>query len=42
MASQEGHVRTVDILLSNGADPNLAKTVSIEVVCYWGGHATHN
>ena len=34
MASQEGHVRTVDILLRNGADPNLAKKVSIEVVCY--------
>ena len=32
MASQEGHVSIVDILLRNGADPNLAKTVSMEVV----------
>ena len=34
MASQEGHVSIVDILLRNGADPNLAETVSMEVVCY--------
>ena len=34
MASQKGHVSIVDILLRNGADPNLATTVSMEVVCY--------
>ena len=31
MASQNGHVNIVDILLRNGADPNLAATVSMEV-----------
>ena len=31
MASQNGHVSIVDILLRNGADPNLATTVSMEV-----------
>ena len=31
MASQDGHVSIVDILLRNGADPNLAQTVSMEV-----------
>ena len=31
MASQNGHVSIVDILLRNGADPNLAATVSMEV-----------
>ena len=31
MASQEGHVSIVDILLRNGADPNLADIVSTEV-----------
>ena len=43
MASQRGHVSIVDILLRNGADPNLAKTVSIgvsdsdshPVLCAW-------
>ena len=35
MASQEGHVSIVDILLRNGADPNLAATVSME---YGGVH----
>ena len=28
MASQEGHTATVDTLLRNGADPNLANIVS--------------
>ena len=31
MASQKGHVSIVDILLRNGADPNLALTVSMGV-----------
>ena len=31
MASQNGHVSIVDILLRNGADPNLTATVSMEV-----------
>ena len=29
MASQEGHTSTVDVLLRNGADPNIARNVSI-------------
>ena len=31
MASQKGHVSVVDVLLRNGADPNLARTVSMEM-----------
>ena len=30
VASQEGHTQVVDILIRNGADPNLADTVSGE------------
>ena len=30
MASQIGHTSVVDALLKNGADPNLARTVSAE------------
>ena len=30
MASQEGHSDVVNVLLKNGADPNLADTVSTE------------
>ena len=33
VASQNGHTSIVDVLLRNGADPNLALTVSILVVC---------
>ena len=29
MASQNGHTSVVDVLLRHGADPNLAKAVSI-------------
>ena len=32
MASQGGHTSVVDILLRHGADPNLATTVSVEIV----------
>ena len=32
MASQKGHVSIVDILLRNGADPNLADTVSLLLI----------
>ena len=32
MASQMGHTKTVNILLKNGADPNLARTVSIAMI----------
>ena len=32
MASQEGHTSTVEVLLRNGADPNLATSVSMDVV----------
>ena len=32
VASQNGHTNVVDVLLRHGADPNLAKHVSIEVV----------
>ena len=32
MASHKGHTSTVEVLLRNGADPNLATTVSMEVV----------
>ena len=31
-ACQEGHTSIVEVLLRNGADPNLATTVSMEVV----------
>ena len=31
-ASQEGHTSIVEVLLRNGANPNLATTVSMEVV----------
>ena len=34
LASQNGHTNIVDVLLGNEADPNLAATVSIHVVCY--------
>ena len=30
-ASDKGHTSTVEVLLRNGADPNLATTVSMEV-----------
>ena len=30
MASQNGHTKVADVLIKNGADPNLAKTVSTE------------
>ena len=30
MASQNGHTITVDVLLRNGADPNIARNVSID------------
>lgn len=30
MASQAGHISTVDVLLRNGADPNITSTVSAE------------
>ena len=33
VASDKGHTSIVDALLRNGADPNLAVTVSILVVC---------
>ena len=33
MASQKGHTSTVDVLLRNGADPNIAKTVSLHQNC---------
>ena len=33
VASDKGHTSIVDVLLRNGADPNLAVTVSILVVC---------
>ena len=29
LASQEGHTSTVDVLLRNGADPNVAKNVRV-------------
>ena len=29
VASQNGHTSTVDVLLRNGADPNIARTVSV-------------
>ena len=32
MASQKGHVSIVDIFLRNGADPNLADTVSLLLI----------
>ena len=32
MASQKGHTSIVEVLLRNGADPNVATTVSMEVV----------
>ena len=32
VASQNGHTSTVDVLLRNGADPNIAKKVSASVV----------
>ena len=31
-ACQEGHTSTVEVLLRNGADPNLATTVSMDIV----------
>ena len=30
IASQEGHTKVVDVLLKNGADPNLSNAVSTE------------
>ena len=32
MACQKGHTSTVEVLLRNGADPNLATTVSMDIV----------
>ena len=32
MASHNGHTSTVDVLLRNGADPNIARSVS--TVCF--------
>ena len=32
VASQDGHTSTVDVLLRNGADPNIADNVSASVV----------
>ena len=33
VASQEGHTEVVDMLLSSGADPNLATKVCTALVC---------
>ena len=34
MASQEGHTSTVDVLLRNGAEPNVAKNVKSSTCNY--------
>ena len=35
MASQDGHTTTVDVLLRNGADPNIATNVSVVYTCIY-------